>query len=82
MRYTLSFHAEQQLLKRKIPLSLLEQVLEKPQQIIPEYEGRMAYQSKVYGGRMLLRAIVKEDDPLVVVTIYLTSKVNKYWSIS
>jgi len=45
--------------------------------------GRKVYQSKFDfgGGRMfLLRAIVDDRaDPAVVITVYRTSKIDKYW---
>jgi hypothetical protein len=53
-----------------------------PQQILPEYGGKKAYQSQieVSGKRFLLRAIVADDvDPAIVVIVYRTSKLAKYW---
>jgi hypothetical protein len=58
-------------------------VLDNPQQIIIEREGRKVYQSKVDFGNgkiFLLRIIVADDiDPKVVITVYRTSKIEKYW---
>ena len=58
-------------------------MLKNPQQIVSEYGGKKCYQSQLDfgGGRMhLLRAIVIENvDPAVVVTVYKTSKIGKYW---
>jgi hypothetical protein len=69
--------------RRKIPLDLLESVLEYPQQVVPERSGRKAYQSQVDFGAgkiFLLRAIVDDQvDPTIVVTVYRTSKISKYW---
>lgn len=83
MKFILSHHARLEMARRRIPLSLLEPVLQQPQQIVPEKRGRKAYQSQVdFGdGRIfLLRAIVEDDiDPAKVVTVYRTSKINKYW---
>jgi len=60
-----------------------DKVLRKPQQIVPERTPRHAYQSQVdVGGAkmMLIRAIVDDSvDPAVVVTVYRTSKIDKYW---
>ena len=54
-----------------------------PQQIVPEYGGCNAYQSKFDfgGGRIyLLRAIVDDRvSPARIITVYRTSKINKYW---
>ena len=83
MKFRLSRHAEEEMARRSIPLSLVESVLEKPQQITAEQHGKRAYQSKVDfgGGRIfLLRAIVAADrEPPVVVTVYRTRKISKYW---
>ena len=83
MKYILSKHAEQELLRRAIPRPLLDSVLEHPQQIVPGYGGRKVCQSQLDFGSgkvLLLRAIVDERVmPPVVVTIYRTSKIAKYW---
>lgn len=50
---------------------------------VEEKRGRKAYQSQIdFGdGRIFLsRVIVADDvDPPVVVTVYRTSKIDKYW---
>jgi len=82
MNYKLSRHAEAEMQRRYIPLALLESVLTNPQQIVVEREGRKAYQSQVSFGNQifLLRAIVADDvEPTVVITVYRTSKISKYW---
>ncbi len=62
---------------------MLDQVLNQPQQIVAEREGRRAYQSKLdFGGgtMFLLRAIIDDRlDPAMVITVYRTSKIEKYW---
>lgn len=84
MGFRLSRHAEEELVLRSIPRHLLEAVLNHPQQVVPERTGRKTYQSKLDfgGGRMfLLRAIVDDRvDPAIVVTVYRTSRIGKYWS--
>lgn len=53
-----------------------------PQQIVPEHGDLVAYQSQLKfpdGGGYLLRAIVAERDPKLVVTVYRTSRIAKYW---
>lgn len=82
MRYVLSGHARDEMERRTIPLALLESVLQNPQQVIPERGGSAAYQSILdFGGRrFLLRAIVADTKtPAVVITVYRTSKIMKYW---
>lgn len=83
MTYKISRHAQTEMERRGIYLSLVESVLENPQQILLERDGRKVYQSKVDFGNgklFLLRVIVADDiDPNVVITVYRTTKVDKYW---
>jgi hypothetical protein len=83
MKYELSKHAEDELSLRQVPRTLLESVLENPQQIVPERRGRKAYQSQIdFGsGRIfLLRAIVDDTlEPAVVLTVYRTKRIKRYW---
>ena len=69
--------------RRSIPLNLLESVLESPQQIVSERGGKKAHQSQLDFGSVkifLHRAIVDQTvDPPIVVTVYRTSKITKYW---
>jgi hypothetical protein len=84
VRFTLSRHAQAEIERRAIPVHLLQSTLQQPQQVVPERGGKGAYQSQLdFGGgrRFLLRAIVDDRvDPAVVVTVYRTSKIDKYWS--
>ena len=84
MRFRLTEHVQEEIVRRSISRAVLDEVLNHPQQVVDGYGGRRAYQSKVVvgDGRMLLiRAIVDDRvDPAVVVTAYRTSKINKYWS--
>ncbi|PYV21778.1 MAG: hypothetical protein DMG24_18635 [Acidobacteria bacterium] len=82
MKYRLSEHARQEIERRGIPLALLETVLEKPDQVVPERGVAKAYQSKceIRGKMFLLRVIVDDSvAPAVVVTAYRTTKIEKYW---
>jgi hypothetical protein len=78
-----SRHAEEELLRRGIPKALVDSVLRNPEQVVSEQGGRVAYQSRVdfgVGRIFLLRVIVVDQvDPSVVVTVYRTSKIEKYW---
>jgi len=59
----------------------LESVLNSPQQVVPERGDQVVYQSQFErddGKRVLLRAIVAEDQR-VVITVYRTSRIQKYW---
>ena len=63
MNFKLSRHAKEEMQRRAIPLALLDSVLQHPQQVIPEWGGKKAYQSHLdFGGGkfFLLRAIVDD----------------------
>ena len=69
--------------RRAIPPDLLDAVLQNPQQMVLERDGTKVYQSQIDlggGTLVLLRAIVVDDvDPAIVVTVYKTNKIDKYW---
>jgi hypothetical protein len=83
LKFKISQHASEEMQRRAIPLALLETVLQNPQQVVPEYGGKKAYQSQVDFGEgkiFLLRAIVDDKvEPASVITVYRTSKISKYW---
>lgn len=77
-----SKHAKEELHRRGIPMDVFEAVLAAPEQKVPGHGTIVCYQSKVNidGKRYLVRVMVDETrKPPVVVTVYRTSKVNKYW---
>jgi hypothetical protein len=80
--YRLTDHAIEEALRRNIPLSVIEEVMRSPEQIVNAYNERTVYQSKVQiaDKLYLVRLVVEETDPLTVVTVYRTSKIEKYWS--
>jgi hypothetical protein len=81
--YRLSNHARQECERRRIPPSILDAVMVEPQQVLPERDGKQAYQSRIVfddGRTFLVRAIVDDrEQPATVVTVYRTSKIEKYW---
>jgi hypothetical protein len=83
MNFIFSNHALQELQRRGLQQNMVESVLNNPQQIIAEKEGRKAYQSQVdFGGGKIywVRVIVADNlDPAVVITAYRTSKITRYW---
>jgi hypothetical protein len=85
VNFIFSRHAEQEMERRAIPAALVQSVLQNPQQIVPEYGDRKAYQSQLdfgHGRIFLLRAIIDDTaDPAVVVTVYRTSKIDMYWRL-
>lgn len=86
MEFRLSSHAEWEMVRRGIPMDLVQAVAERPEQrlIDESCKGRWIYQSRfaLERGKMyLLRVVVDEDDqPPAIVTVYRTSKIGKYWS--
>jgi len=83
MKALVSRHAEEEMARRQIPREWLELVLENPQQHLPQPGGKEILQSRFESGDgklYLLRAVVAADkEPPVVVTVYRTSKIEKYW---
>ncbi|MFA5865915.1 MAG: DUF4258 domain-containing protein [Phycisphaerae bacterium] len=83
MKFRLSSHAKLEMGERDLSNEIIEDVMTNPQQVISSYGGRKIYQSKIAfddGKIFLVRAIVKDDiNPAVVVTVYRTSKIEKYW---
>jgi hypothetical protein len=82
-QFKLSAHAQEEVERRRIPMQLVESVLNNPQQVVPAFRGKTAYQSELdfgSGKKYLLRAIVDDSVyPAAVITVYRTSKINKYW---
>jgi len=85
MKFTLSRHARLEMRRRKISPEIVEQVLAQPQQIIPQEPGKKVYQSQIDcgGGNIFLVRVIVADEisPPVVVTVYRTKKINKYWRL-
>lgn len=82
MTFQFSKHVLVELEKRKIPQRLVDQALNAPEQKVPEVDDITCYQSRVEisGKTYLLRVMVNETvNPALVVTVYRTSKVTKYW---
>jgi hypothetical protein len=83
MNNRLSRHAQDEMLRRGILPGMVDAVLQSPQQVVDLPGGKKAYQSKVDFGRgriFLVRVIVAHDvQPPLVVTVYRTSKIDKYW---
>lgn len=82
MEFELSKHAKEELIKRKIPLQVLQSVLDCPGQIIEEerltiYQGLFtASNNKTYLLRIFVNTSIR---PAKVITVYKTSKISKYW---
>jgi hypothetical protein len=83
MNFQLSSHAREEMERRAISPALLESVLTNPEQVVAGHGGKRVYQSRLdfgSGNVYLLRAVVDDSkDAAVVVTVYRTSKITKYW---
>jgi hypothetical protein len=83
MIFKFTNHVKEEMVRRSISWTFLEQVLNNPQQIVIEKGNLKVYQSIVSfddGRTFLIRAIVDDTiTPAVVVTAYRTSKTKKYW---
>jgi hypothetical protein len=82
--YRLTDHARLEMARRQISETEVESVLAAPEQTECVREGRTVYQSRVEVGEpsktYLLRLVVDLDrQPPEVVTVYRSSKVQKYW---
>ena len=79
--FVLSIHANEQIERRAIDIQLVYDVLNNPEQIVRQ-ENELIYQSIVVikQRRYLLRIFINEKvSPKVVITVYLTSKIEKYY---
>jgi hypothetical protein len=83
MTYRFSNHAQAEMQRRSIPADLVEYVLQNPQQVLIQLDGVKIYQSQIDFGEgkdYLLRLFVNESvDPAIIVTVYRTSNISKYW---
>lgn len=80
--YIVTPHAVFEMQRRGIDHEILRQVLISPELREAVREGRDILQSRIsfQGGIYLVRVFVDVDrEPAEVVTVYRTSKMNKYW---
>lgn len=85
MELRLSEHAKSESVRRDIPADLLLEVAKEPQQIVAARNGLECRQSKFLDDfskkEYLLRVVINTKAiPYVIVTVYKTSKIKKYWS--
>jgi hypothetical protein len=83
MRFRVSQHAAEEMVRRGISRLWLDLVLDTPEQRLTQPDDKEILQSRFAddNGRIyLVRAVVAVNrDPPVVVTVYRTSKIQKYW---
>jgi len=76
-----SKHALEQVVLRQIQLKVVWQIIQNPQQVIED--GNLAILQSIVeedGQKYLLRIFVNlRKRPPMVVTVYKTSKIEKYW---
>jgi len=81
--YVFSNHALQEMERRNIPEAAVKAILSQPEQVVPGKDNRTIYQSRLdneVGKTYLIRVFVEGTlDPPMVVTVYRTSKIQKYW---
>jgi hypothetical protein len=83
MEYTIHSHALEAMIERDVSIEILDAVMQHPDQILQQPNGRTVFQSRMEnsGKKLrLLRVIVdmKENPPLVI-TVIPTSQFTKYW---
>lgn len=82
MEYVLTAHAREEMTRRQIDPSWIDRVMTQPEQKLQGSGNRAIWQSRVESaGKVFLIRCVIEDwrMPPVVVTVYRTSKIAKYW---
>ena len=84
VEYVISDHARSEMERRQIGEADVAKVLAMPGQTDTVQEGRAVYQLQVEMGqpprKYVLRVFVDIDrQPAQVVTVYRTSKIEKYW---
>jgi hypothetical protein len=77
-------HAERKLLQRGIARETVLEVVRRPHQRVEGHSGRWIYQSRIQDlsetGETLLRVVVEEaEGKILILTIYSTSQVDRYW---
>jgi len=77
-------HAKFEADRRNIPEELIKSVVEVPQQKLSSKKGRVIVQKKYYdeteGKEMILRVVgIESVEEFRVITVYKTSKIDKYW---
>lgn len=80
--YRISSHALYEMERRDIEQDLVDTFVSNPDQKVLELDDIVCYQSKIIMNNKiyLLRVMVNENSvPHVVVTVYKTSKIEKYW---
>jgi len=82
MEYVLTTHAREEMVRRQIDPVWVERVMKAPEQRLPGAGNRAILQSRIdtEGKTFLVRCVVEDwRSPQIVVTVYRTTKIAKYW---
>lgn len=85
MDFFISDHAARSMRERGIPVWVVEQTVDEPEQVLPGKGKERIYQRRylVGGAVFLIRVPVADDHrPADVLTAYRTSRISKYWDES
>jgi hypothetical protein len=82
-KFKLSRHAQEEMIRRGISNEVVRSVLMTPEQIVCDENGNDIYQSRVDFGterKYLVRVVTtRQEEALLVITVYRSSKIGKYW---
>ncbi len=70
-------HALERMRERGIPKDLVIETLNSPEKVTTGYFGRKIAQKRL-NGRLIRVVYEEEENEVVVITVYITSKLNKY----
>ena len=82
MEYVLTAHALEEMVRRQIDPAWVERVMKEPEQKLSGAGNRAILQARIETeSKIFLVRCVVEDwrNPPVVVTVYRTTKIAKYW---
>ena len=84
-KFILLKHLKIQAKERKINIKIIEDTILNPEQIISKPKNLKVAQKKYFDNKInkeyLIRVIFKEEEDLRIgVTVYKTSKIEKYWN--
>lgn len=81
MNYRYSRHAKEQLTRRDIDVAIIDNVIAEPDKVLQQEECIKVFQKIVWAGKKkyLYRAFINYcKEPPMVITVYRTSKIDKY----
>jgi hypothetical protein len=82
MDYVLTAHAREEMARRQIDAAWVDAIMRHPEQIVAGLDNREIRQGRIQteSSVFLVRCIVEDwRNPPVLVTVYRTTKIAKYW---